>query len=92
MKKKKYSPERIIEILRGIEKSRAEGQTIAQACREFEIHEQTYYRWSRKYGGMDKKDAKRLRELEKENERLKKLVAELSLDKAMLEEIARGKW
>ena len=68
----------------------SKGQSVGQACRQLEIAEQTYYRWRKDYGGMRVDQAKRLKELELENSRLKKLVADLSLDKAILEETNRG--
>jgi len=73
--------------LREAEVFLSQGQTIAQACKAIEISEQTYYRWRREYGGMDVSQAKQLKELEKENARLKKLVADLSLDNAILKEV-----
>ena len=90
MPKKSFSPEQIIAKLRQIEVLVAQGNSVAVACKEAEISEQTYYRWRKEYGGLRLDQAKRLKELEKENQRLKKLVADLSLDKAMLEEVAKG--
>ena len=86
-KRRRYSPEQIVMKLREAEVFLSQGQTIAQACKAIEISEQTYYRWRREYGGMDISQAKQLRELEKENARLKKLVADLSLDNAILKEV-----
>ena len=86
-KRRRYSPEQIVMKLREAEVFLSQGQTIAQACKAIEISEQTYYRWRREYGGMDVSQAKQLRELEKENARLKKLVADLSLDNAILKEV-----
>lgn len=86
-KRRRYSPEQIVMKLREAEVFLSQGQTIAQACKMIEISEQTYYRWRREYGGMDVSQAKQLRELEKENARLKKLVADLSLDNAILKEV-----
>ena len=86
-RRKKYSAEEIIKKLRESEVLLSQGKTIAQACRVLEISEQTYYRWRREYGGMDISQAKKLRELEKENNRLKNLVADLSLDNAILKEV-----
>ena len=68
-----------------------QGGSIVEACRQIGIAEQTYYRWWKEYGGLDISDAKRLKALEKENERLKKLVADLSLDNAILKDVAMGK-
>ena len=90
MPKKSFSPEQIIAKLRQIEVLVAQGNSVAVACKEAEISEQPYYRWRKEYGGLRLDQAKRLKELEKENQRLKKLVADLSLDKAMLEEVAKG--
>lgn len=86
MPRKKYSAEQIIGKLREAELVINQGQTIGLACRKIGITEQTYYRWRREYGGLKPDQVKRLRELEKENTRLKKLVADLSLDKQILEE------
>lgn len=90
MPRKSPSPEQIIAKLRQIEVLIAQGNTVAMACREASVTEQTYYRWRKEYGGLRLDQAKKLKELEKENQRLKKLVADLSLDKAMLEEVAKG--
>lgn len=86
-KRRRYSPEQIVMKLREAEVFLSQGQTIAQACKMIEISEQTYYRWRREYGGMDVSQAKQLKELVKENARLKKLVADLSLDNAILKEV-----
>ncbi len=90
MPRKRFSAEQIVNKLRQAEVELAKGQTIAQACKQIGITDQTYYRWRREYGGLKTDQARRLKELERENARLKKLVAELSLDKAMLEEVNRG--
>ena len=90
MPKKVFSPEQIIAKLRQIEVLIAQGKAVALACKEAGVSEQTYYRWRKEYGGLRLDQAKRLKELEKENQRLKKLVADLSLDKAMLSEVATG--
>lgn len=87
MSKKNYTTEQIIIKLRKIEVLCGQGKTIAEVTRQAEITEQTYYRWRKQYGGMNITDAKRLRELEKENTRLKKLVADLSLDNAILKDV-----
>jgi transposase-like protein len=87
---KKYSPEQIVNLLRQIEVGIANGKTHPVACREAGITEQTYYRWRKEYGGLKVDQAKRLKELEQENGKLKRLVAELSLDKQILQDIARG--
>lgn len=90
MGRKIYSPEKIVRKLREAEVLISQGNTIAQASRLLGITEQTYYRWRKQYGGMQISQAKRLKELESENARLKKLVADLSLDKAILKEAAKG--
>ena len=87
---KRYKPEQIVTMLRQIEVSIANGKTIPQACKEAEITIQTFYRWRKEYGGLKMDQAKRLKELEKENGKLKRLVAELSLDKQILKDIAEG--
>ncbi len=87
MGRKNFTTEQIIIKLREIEVLCGQGKTIAEAVRQTEISEQTYYRWRKSYGGMNTSDAKRLRELEKENLRLKKLVADLSLDNAILKDV-----
>ena len=86
-KRRRYSPEQIVMKLREAEVFLSQGQTIAQACKAIEISEQTYYRWRKEYGGMNIPQAKQFKELEKENARLKKLVADLSLDNAILKEV-----
>ena len=79
MPRKRYSSEQIILKLREAEVHFSQGQTVQQACKTLEISEQTYYLWRREYGGMDTTKVKKLKELEKENTRLKRLVADLSL-------------
>jgi putative transposase len=86
MPRKRYSPEEIIHKLREGEVLLSQGQTVQQAVRQLGIAEQTYYRWRKEYGGMGKSQARRLKDLERENTRLKKLVADLALDKSILEE------
>ena len=86
MSRKRYSPEEIIHKLREAEVLLSQGQTVGEAARQLGIAEQTYYRWRKEYGGMDKSQARRLKALERENTRLKKLVADLALDKSILEE------
>jgi len=90
MGRKRYSAEQIINKLREAEVLLAKGQKASQVCRKLGVTENTYYRWRREYGGLRIDQAKRLKELEKENARLKKLVADLSLDKAILKEVAEG--
>lgn len=90
MPQKKYKPEQIVALLRQIEVGLANGKATPQACRDAGIAEQTYYRWRKEYGGLKLDQAKRLKELEKENLKLKRLVAELSLEKQVLKEVAEG--
>lgn len=85
-----YTTEQIIVKLREVEVLCSQGKTIGEAVRQIGVSEQTYYRWRRNYGGMNVSDAKKYQELEKENARLKKLVAELSLDNAILKDVAEG--
>ena len=87
MAKKNYTVEQIIVKLREVELFCGQGKTVAEAVRQAEISEQTYYRWRREYGGMNTSEAKRMKELEKENARLKKLVAEQALDIAILKDV-----
>ena len=90
MARKAFKPEQIINKLREAEVLLSQGSTVGKASRKIGVTEQTYYRWRREYGGMRVEQAKRLKELEKENTRLKKLVADISLDNAILKEAARG--
>ncbi len=90
MVKKGYTAEQIINKLREAEIQINQGISIGQASRKLGVTEQTYYRWRKEYGGMRLEQAKRLKELEKENSRLKKLVADISLDNAILKEASRG--
>jgi putative transposase len=90
MAKKGYTPEQIINKLREAEILLSQGNSIGEASRKIGVTEQTYYRWRKEYGGMRVEQAKRLKELEKENVRLKKLVADLSLDNSILKEVAEG--
>ena len=90
MSKKRYGSEQIITKLREVEIMLSKGSTIGEASKKIGVTEQTYYRWRKKYGGMKVEQAKRLKELEKENIRLKRLVADLSLDNAILKEVSLG--
>jgi putative transposase len=90
MAKKTYTPEQIINKLREAEIHLSQGSSIGEASRKIGITDQTYYRWRKEYGGMRVEQARRLKELEKENSRLKKLVADLSLDISILKEASRG--
>ena len=90
MPSKRFTPEQIIPKLRESEVEQAKGRTVAQACKKIGVTDQTYYRWRKEDGGLRMDQAKRLKELEKENTRLKKLLAEAELDKAILKEAASG--
>ena len=90
MARKHFKPEQIIKHLREAEILLGKGNNLAQACKKIGVSEQTYYRWRREYGGMQVVQAKKLRDLEKENSQLKKLVADLSLDNAILKEVSKG--
>ena len=90
MVRKSYTPEQIINRLREAEIHINQGIPIAEASRKIGVTEQTYYRWRREYGGLRIEQARKLKNLEKENARLKKLVADISLDNAILKEVAEG--
>ena len=90
MPTRNYKPEQMVTILRQIEVQIANGKKVPQACKEAGIHTQTYYRWRKEYGGLKLDQARRLKELEKENARLKRLVAELSIEKQVLRDVAQG--
>ena len=90
MGRKRHTAEQIIAKLREAEVALAKGQPLALVVRKLEIAEQTYYRWRKEYGGLRVDQAKRLKELEKENTRLKRLVADQALDNAILKEVASG--
>lgn len=92
MARKRYQPEEIIKILRLIEIEVGQGRTTGQACKTTGITEQTYYRWRKEYGGLEINQAQRLKKLEQENARLKKMVADLSLDKDILNEALKGNY
>ena len=92
MARKRYKPEQIIHMLREAEIKLAGGKTTGEVCRELGISEQSYYRWRKEYGGMQVSQAKKLKDLERENARLKKLVGEQALDKAILEEALTGNY
>lgn len=87
MKKKRFSEEQIVRMLR---QAQAADQTVAQVCKEYGISEQTWYRWKNKYGQMDVAEVRRLRELEKENARLKRIVAERDLEIDAMKEVLKG--
>ncbi len=90
MARKRHSAEEIVNKLREAEVLIANGTTVAQVCKQIGVTDQTYYKWRREYGGLKTDQAKRFKELEQENARLKKLVADLSLDKQMLQDVASG--
>ena len=90
MPRKAHTAEQIISILRQVEVEQSKGKTVEEACREAQVAPHTYYSWRKKYDGMKVDEAKRLKELEKENARLKHLVADLTLDKQMLQEVLKG--
>jgi putative transposase len=92
MKGKKHGPEQIIKKLREADAMLSAEKTIGQVCQALEVSEQTYHRWRNQYGGMKAEEAKRLKELEDENKRLKKLLAEAELDKAILKEVLEGNY
>ncbi len=92
MKRKRHSAEQIISKLREAEVLLQEGQVVPQLCRQLGVTAQTYYRWRKEYGGMRVDQAKRLKDLEKENTQLKKIVADQALDMAILKDVASGKF
>ncbi len=92
MGRRHFKPEQIIHMLREAEIKLAGGKKISEVCRELGISEQSYYRWRKEYGGMQVSQAKKLKDLERENARLKKLVADQALDKSILEEALRGNY
>jgi putative transposase len=89
---KRYSPEQIVAKLREHEKLQGQGLTIPAACKRLGISDQTFYRWRIKYGALKEDEAQRLKALEQENGRLKRIVAEQALDISMLKDLQRGKW
>lgn len=90
MSRKRYTPEQIIGMLREAEVRLSQGETVGVICRGLGVSEQSYYRWRREYGGLRVDQAKRLKELEKENTRLRRAVSDLTLDKLILKEVAEG--
>jgi transposase-like protein len=92
MKRRRHTPEQIIRKLREAERMLGEGKSIPEAAKALEISEQTFHRWRNQYGGMKADDAKRLKELERENGRLKAIVADQALEVRALKEISRGNW
>ncbi len=92
MPKKRYNAEEIIHKLREADVLLGQGNTVSQVCKQIGVTDQTYYRWRKGYGGMRVDQAKRLKELETENARLKRAVADLTVDKLILKEVAEGKY
>ena len=92
MSRKRYTPEQFIGILGEAEVSLSQGQTVGQVCRTLGVSEQSYYRWRKEYGGLKIDQAKRLKDLEKENGRLRRAVSDLTLDKLILKEALEGNW
>jgi putative transposase len=91
MAKKIFKPEEIINKLREAEVLSSQGKSVAEICRALGVTDQTYYRWRKEYGGMGTEQAKRLKSLERENAQLRKVLADLTLDNAILKEAVRGK-
>jgi len=92
MSRKRFSVEQIINHLREAEVLLAQGKTVGEICRRIGVSEQSYYRWRREYGGLKLDQARRLKDLEQENARLKRAVADLTVDKLILKEAAEGNW
>ena len=92
MKRRRHTPEQVIRKLREADRLLAEGRSTVEVARHLEVSENTYHRWQRQFGGMKADDARRLRELERENQRLKAIVADQALEARALREIAKGNW
>jgi putative transposase len=92
MKRKRHTPEEIIKKLREAAALLAGGQGVEEVCKKLEVSPPTYHRWKEQYGGAKEETVKRLKELEKENGRLKRIVADMALDNALLRELNEGKW
>jgi transposase-like protein len=92
MARKRFTVEQIIHRLREAEVLLAQGRTVGEVCRQIGVSEQSYYRWRKEYGGLKVEQARRFKELEQENGRLKRAVADLTLDKQILKEAAEGNW
>jgi transposase len=90
VRQRRHTPEQVIRKLREGDRLLGEGRSIAEVCKALEVSEPTYHRWRNQYGGMKAEDAKRLKELERENERLKRIVADQALREQALKELARG--
>jgi putative transposase len=92
MKRRRHTPEQVIRKLREAERMLGEGRTIPEVAKALEVSEQTFHRWRNQYGGMKADEVKRLKELERENGRLKRIVADQALENQALKEIAKGNW
>ena len=92
MKRKRHSPEQVIQKLRDADAMLAAGKTMGQVCQALEVSEQTFHRWRNQFGGMKASEARRIKELDDENKRMKKVVAELALDKDILQEALKGNY
>src|SRR3954447_21734290 len=92
MKRRRHTPEQVIRKLREADRMLAEGKTIGEVCRQLEVLEATYHRWQRQFGGIKGEELKRLKELERENARLKRIVADQALEAHALREVAKGNW
>jgi|TARA_B100000315_G_C14552221_1_gene576416 transposase-like protein len=92
MSRKRYTPEQINGMLREAEVSLSQDQTVGQVCRTLGVSEQSYYRWRKEFGGLKIDQAKRLKDLEKENGRLRRAISDLTLDKLILKEALEGNW
>jgi transposase len=92
MKRRRHTPEQIVRRLREADRLLGEGQALPEVCKTLEVSEATYHRWRAQYGGMKADDVKRLKELEIENARLKRIVADQTLEMAALREVSRGNW
>ena len=92
MKVRRHTPEQVIRKLREADRMLAEGKPVGEVCRHLEVSEPTYHRWRNQFGGMKADDVKRLKELERENTRLKRIVADQALNIDALEEVAKGNW
>ena len=92
MKRRRHTPEQVIRKLREADRLMAEGRTTAEVARALEVSENTYFRWRNQFGGMKADEAKRLKELERENATLKRIVADQALENRALKEVAKGNW
>jgi transposase-like protein len=92
MKARRHTPEQVIRKLREADRLLSEGKEVGEVCRQLEISEPTYHRWRNQYGGMKAHEAKRLKELERENAHLKAIVADQALENRALKEVAKGNW